>query len=53
MKRVLQDLIHSNQSGFLKNMFIGENIRKILDLIDICEEERIPALIAELDFENL
>ena len=52
MKRILQDLIYSDQTGFLKNRYIGENVRKILDIIDICDEDHIPAIPAELDFEK-
>ena len=52
MKKVLPDLIHKDQTGFLKNRYIGENIRKILDIIEICDEENIPALLAAIDFEK-
>ena len=34
MKRLLPDLIHNNQSGYLPGRSIGENIRSVLDIID-------------------
>ncbi len=46
------NLIHSDQTGFLKNRFIGENIRKTLDLIEYTEQEDIPALLISIDFEK-
>ncbi len=52
LKDKLLKLIHSDQTGFLKNRFIGENIRKILDLIEYTEEEDIPALLISIDFEK-
>ena len=52
LKNILMKLIHSDQTGFLKNRFIGENIRKTLDLIEYTEQEDIPALLISIDFEK-
>ena len=34
IKCCLPDIIHHNQSGFIKDRFIGETARSILDIID-------------------
>ncbi len=52
LKACLQKLIHSDQTGFMKNRFIGENIRKILDIVEYTEQEDIPALLISVDFEK-
>ncbi len=52
LKQHLKKLIHPDQTGFLQGRFIGENIRKILDLIEYTEQENIPALLISVDFEK-
>ena len=52
LKTVLIDIIHENQKGFLKNRFIGENIRQLYDIMFIAEEENIPGLLVMIDFEK-
>ena len=52
LKLCLDKLINRDQTGFMKNRFIGENIRKILDVIDYTEMEDIPAIIISIDFEK-
>ncbi len=52
IKKHLNLLIHSDQTGFLKGRYIGENINKILALMDICDEQNIPAILIAIDFEK-
>ncbi len=52
LKMCLDHLVNRDQTGFMKNRFIGENIRKILDVIDYTEMEEIPAIIISIDFEK-
>ena len=52
LKAHLHKVIHPDQTGFLQGRFIGENIRKILDLIEYTENENIPALLISVDFEK-
>ena len=52
MKPVLNDTIHSDQTGFLPNRRISHNIRKIFDIILIADEEQLEAIILSLDFEK-
>lgn len=52
LKQVLPDLISPEQTGFLKNRFIGENIRCILDLINYCDSQSVPGALLFLDYEK-
>ena len=42
MKRFLKTLIHSDQSGFVKGRYIGDNIRLLFDIIDYTEFKQLP-----------
>ena len=52
LKNVLPFLIHSDQTGFLKNRYIGSNIRLLIDLIEHTNETNQPGLIFSIDFEK-
>ena len=52
IKSCLKNIIHNDQTGFLKGRYIGENIVKICDILNYCEEEDIPALLITIDFEK-
>ena len=52
LKRCLHDLIHPDQSGFLKGRYIGDNIRLILDIIEYTDCNDIPGSIILLDIEK-
>ena len=52
IKTCLKNIIHNDQTGFLKGRYIGENIVKICDIMNYCEEEDIPALLITIDFEK-
>ena len=52
LKKVLPVLIHTNQTGFLKNRYIGSNIRLLLDLIDYTQETNQAGMIFSIDFEK-
>ena len=52
LKKVLPDLISSDQTGFMKGRFIGENIRLIDYVIRFTKEKNIPGLLLFLDFEK-
>ena len=52
LKKVLPHLINSDQTGFLKGRFIGENIRLINSVIDYAEKQNIPGLLLFVDFEK-
>ena len=46
----LEDLIHKDQRGFMKERRISVNIRKMLDIIHEAEVEDLEAIILSLDF---
>lgn len=52
LQKVLNKIIASSQAGYIKNRFIGCNIRLIEDLIDYCENLNEEASIIFLDFEK-
>ena len=52
IKKVLPSIISSDQTGFLKNRFIGENIRLINSIISYTDIEQIPGLLLFIDFEK-
>jgi hypothetical protein len=47
---VLPSIIHSDQKGYVKNRYIGFNIRQIQDVIDHSEKFNIEGAILFLDF---
>ena len=52
LQNVLPKLIDSDQTGFFKGRFIGENIRLIDGLINHTAARNIPGLLMFLDFEK-
>ena len=52
IKPVLSSIISDSQTGFLKNRYIGENIRTIYDIIDHLNETNTPGLLFFADFEK-
>ena len=52
MKEILPSIISSSQKGFLKERFIGENTRLVLDVMQHLEEHGKPGLILLADFEK-
>ena len=38
LKAILKFIIHTDQSGFTKGRFIGQNIVTLLDIIEYCEK---------------
>ena len=52
IKCCLPGIIHHNQTGFIKDSFIGETARSILDIIDHTEHSELPGMMIFIDFEN-
>ena len=52
IKTVLPDIIHQNQTGYVKDCFIGETIRSIYDIMDFTATENIPGLMIFIDFQK-
>ena len=52
IKKVLPNIIHHNQTGYVKDRFIGETIRSIQDVMEFTEKEKLPGLLIFLDFQK-
>ena len=52
MRNAMQEIIHTDQKGFLPGRRISCNIRKILDLIFHAEQEKLDAFILSLDYKK-
>ena len=47
---MLPKIIHSDQKGFMKGRYIGENIRLLYDVLLYTETEKITGLLLMMDF---
>ena len=51
-KKILPKLINEDQTGYIKNRFIGFNLRQIQDIIDYSDIYKIEGAIIFLDFSK-
>ena len=49
-ENVLPNLIHPDQTAFIKGCYIGENIRLISDILVLTNKQQIPGILVALDF---
>ena len=49
---MLHKIIHSDQNGYIKDRYIGFNLRQIQDIIDYCEQYQIEGAIIFVDFSK-
>lgn len=52
LKCVLPSLICEDQTGFIPNRYLGDNVRLIYDMIDYLNRSKLPGLLLCLDFEK-
>jgi uncharacterized protein YbcI len=52
LKNNLIKIINKNQFGFIKGRYIGDNIRSLLEVIDLAEEESLSCIVLSIDFEK-
>lgn len=52
LQSCLPQIIHEDQKGFMKNRYIGENIRTTQDIIEHCEKEELPGFVVALDYRK-
>ena len=52
LQNVIQTIVSEDQSGYIKNRFIGENVRTIIDLLEYTALKQNPGLMLFLDFEK-
>ena len=52
LKSVLDKIITSNQTAYMKDRFIGESTRLLSDILDVTDELKIDALLVTVDFQK-
>ena len=52
VKKVMNKLISTDQTGFMEGRYIGENTRLLHDIMQYTEEQHIPGLLLLIDFEK-
>ena len=52
LKKILPTIISEDQTGYIKNRFIGFNLRQIQDIIDYAELYKIEGAIVFVDFSK-
>ena len=50
--KVIDKLISTDQTGYIKNRYIGENIRTVHDIISYLEFKKQPGILLLIDFEK-
>ena len=46
----MEEIIHSSQTGFMKGRLLAENILKLQEILQKCQDEDLPGLIISYDF---
>jgi len=52
IERILPHLVCSDQSGFVKGRYIGQNVRLINDILEQTKVQNIPGILLQLDFQK-
>ena len=52
LKKVISKLINNDQTGYINDRFIGENVLLIDSVIKYAAEQKIPGLLLFVDFEQ-
>ena len=52
LETILPHYIYMNQFGYVKGRYIGENVRCVIDINEICNKKSISALAIQIDFEK-
>ena len=50
--KVLPEIIHSEQTGYVSGRYIGEAARSILDIMEFTKFRNIPGMLLFIDFEK-
>ena len=50
IRKVIDQLVHPNQSGFLNNRFIGLNLKLMYDILSYTDSQNIPGMLILVDF---
>ena len=49
---MLPSIINADQTGYIPNQYIGENIHKVMELMIYCEDTDIPSIFIIIDYEK-
>ena len=52
IETILSSLIHSDQTGFIKGRFIGQNVRLLNDIMEHTEAKNLPGILLFIDFRK-
>jgi len=52
LQGVLNTIIHQDQSGYIKGRYIGNNVRLVLDIYELCELEEREGALLMLDYQK-
>ena len=52
VKNVLPNIIHHNQTGYVKDRYIGKTVRLIFDIMEFADTENIPGILIFIDFKK-
>ena len=52
LSKVIGKIVSSDQTGFVKNRFIGENLRLIADVIDYCKMDNLNGILLAIDYSS-
>ncbi len=52
LQGVIEEIVSTDQKGYIKGRYICENVRTLADLVDISKSENIAGFIALIDFEK-
>ena len=52
IESLLPNLVHSDQTGFIKGRYIGQNIRLIIDIMEHTKSKNMPGILVSLDFQK-
>ena len=50
--KVLPEIIHTNQTDYVKDRFIGEAARPIIDVMEYTKQQNISGILLFIDFEK-
>ena len=52
LQQVITKIISPDQAGYIKGRYIGDNIRTMLDILDITKNKTEPGIMIMIDFEK-
>ena len=52
VRNVLPNIIHHNQTGYVKDRYIGETVRSIFDIMEFTDNGNIPGILIFIGFKK-